>query len=60
MSFDLAAQVLKATASLHATGYHFLQTYPNGVQGFLKDHPDFNCSGWLANENNPTKLRLKS
>ena len=41
---------LKEAASLHATGYHFLQTYKGGVEAFLNEHPDFNYAGWIATE----------
>ena len=33
--------VLENMASFHATGYHFLQNYKNGVKGFKNDHPDY-------------------
>ena len=39
-------------ASIHATGYHFLQKYQGGVSGFLKDQPEFNYNGWVADESN--------
>ena len=58
MSFDLASQVLQEIASFHATGYHFLQTYNNQVEGFLRDQPGFNTSGWLGDEGSETKNRF--
>ena len=57
MTFELASQILKQTASLHASGFHFLQNYPNGVEGFIKDHPDFKVSGWFADQGNASKER---
>ena len=46
--------VLENMASFHATGYHFLQNYKNGVIGFSNDHPDFfDISGWIAPTNLP-------
>ena len=52
LSYDLAALTLREIASIHATGYHFLQNYQGGVSGFLKDQPEFNYSGWVADEKN--------
>ena len=46
----MAAITLKEAASLHATGYHFLQKYKGGVKGFLNEHPDFNYAGWITTE----------
>ena len=50
ISYDLAAMTLKEAASLHATGYHFLQKHKGGVEGFLNEHPDFNYAGWITTE----------
>ena len=40
------------------SGYHFLQSYPNGVEGFLKDHPDFNFAGWIASEASESRKQM--
>ena len=58
MTFDLASQVLQEIAAFHATGYHFLQTYPNQVEGFLQAQPGFNTSGWLGDANSETKNKF--
>jgi hypothetical protein len=47
MTMDMARQVLEETASFHATGYHYLQTFMNGGQkGFLTEHPEYDYIGW--------------
>ena len=58
MTFDLASQVLQEIAAFHATGYHFLQTYPNQVEGFLQAQPGFNTSGWLGDANSEAKNKF--
>ena len=55
----MAATVLQSIASFHATGYHFLQKYKNGVKGFKKDHPIFfDISGWTAPSDQPRTILL--
>jgi hypothetical protein len=49
MTFDMARQVLEETASFHATGYHYMQTFKNGGQnGFLTEHPEYDYIGWAS------------
>ena len=48
MTDHLAFKLLKETASFHATGYHFLQSYKNGGKdGFLREHPELVFHGWF-------------
>ena len=50
----MALLVLQNIASFHATGYHFLQNYKNGVEGFKKDNPHFfNITGWITPVDQP-------
>lgn len=59
MSYELACHVLEETASLHATGYHFLHSGVNNVEGFLTEHPDFKSPGWLACESEESQKNQK-
>ena len=42
--------VLCELAHLHAASYHFLQTYPGGLDKFKSEFPDMNCKVWMINE----------
>ncbi len=55
VSLPTAEMVMKEIASFHATGYHFLQTHKGGVDGFLKEHPDFSYRGWFAGPDSTTR-----
>ena len=57
MSIGLTKQVLEEIAMFHATGYHFLQTHENGVEGFAKKCPDFFFQGWIANNDDSDSNR---
>ena len=35
-------------ASLHATSYHFLQTYPGGLSCFEQDYSELCIDGWFT------------
>ena len=39
LTLNAVKMVLKELASLHASGYYFIQTYPGGIETLAKEYP---------------------
>ncbi len=48
ITLPTAEKVMRAIASFHSSGYHFLQTHPGGAEDFLAKRPDFSFRGWVS------------
>ena len=44
-------------AGMHAASYHFLQTFPGGLEAFKRDYVHFIMDTWLPAENEEQKKR---